>query len=144
MEFHNDNVEINGIYYTVVNGYTKRTQGKLHIRYGSLLSVCYVKRRLKNVLFVFILVGSVLSIITSYLMSKMKLLRFINEIGASNTLQTLLTVIAVFFLFCMFALFFSKQPYIEISYIGGVVRIPCFRMGKLEAMELIAIIRSKI
>lgn len=60
-----DGVKIQGSYYTVSNGFTSKQDGSISIPYKDLLSVDYVKRRSKRIMYIVLLLGSLLILVLS-------------------------------------------------------------------------------
>lgn len=126
-----DGININGKYFSVVSGYQSTHNGQVYIAYADLLAVDYICSRSKKILLAFVLVGSLVSVAVA----NIGILRLT---GSSVFMGIVLLCLA-----CLLAFVFSNQAYIEFTYIGGVVRVPCGGMGKANAMRFIAEVRNR-
>ena len=151
-------ITVDGQYFTLVNGYQSGRQGQLHIEYKDLLAVERVRRRSKKMMFLFVGVGSLIvaaiygidaliNIIFSDPVSAVKtgfrIARVFNVTGILNTIAAVFTGVVILAAGCLLAFAFSNRAYIELTFIGGAVRVPCASMSKADAMRLVADIQQQ-
>ena len=133
-------IAIDGQYYTVVNGYQSVKHGQFYIEYKNILSVAYVRRRSKNMFFMFILFASLL--VTMLFLPKL----VVNVVNLFTNEEIISTVIQGLTALCgiiLAILALSKRAYIEFTFIGGVIRVPCLSTSKLDAMNLVSKIQAR-
>ena len=147
-----------GKYYIIVGGYLSARQGDINIPYHELLAVEYIRRRSKRILFLFTIVGFLLFTIMSGMnvlfdFLEMDFVTAINRIhhfalssGYEHIVNTVFFVaVAITGLgaLLLLTLFFSNRTYIEITFIGGIVRVPCAAIRKAESKHLVSAIQTR-
>jgi hypothetical protein len=129
-------INIDGRYFTVVNGYQSSKRGQFHIEYKSLLAVNLIRRWSKKLMFLFILVGSGLAFALPLVRSGFRLVGADTVFGAFGIAVGFVAV-------CLLAFFFSCRAYVEFTFIGGVIRVPCKMFGNDDTKQLVEEIRTQ-
>lgn len=163
-----DSVQIQGKYYTVSNGFLSKQDGTVTIPYRDLLSVDYVKRRSKRIMYIVLLLVSLLILVLSGVRSgigrKIDSLDFsslqsayktaqdvgekIRDTGSDlyNTLQTVVTAImiltAAVCVFCIIYLI-SGRRFIEITSMRGTYHI-VVKHGDRELPRIVSELQARI
>lgn len=164
-----DGVKVQGRYYTVSNGFTSKQDGSVSIAIKDLLSVDYVKRRSKRIMYIVLVLGSLLifalsgvrtsiertiesldfkSIQTTY-----KTVQNVNDaIQNSNSsdfyksLKIIVTGIivltSVVCIFCVIYLF-SRRRFVEITTMQGTYRI-IVQHGDKELHRVVSQLQARI
>jgi len=130
-------VSINGRYYTLSAGYQTAQEGMQFIPYAELLNVERVRRFSKRALLLFVAIGSVVVALTDFLGNSASIFTSMEDIVSVVT-HYLLGLAIVFLL----ALLLTYRAYIEITFAGGVIRVPCTLMGKEISMRLVSEIQG--
>jgi hypothetical protein len=133
-------ISIDGKYYAVVGGYQSAKRGNFFIEYKDLLAIDFVRRRSKRIFFAFIFIGALWRVAPPVFNT---LIRLVGLFGGTEWYLAVLTIIVSLTSVCMLALLFSRRAYIEFTFIGGIVRIPCSSMRRTDALRLVAEIREK-
>lgn len=164
-----EGVKVQGRYYTVSNGFTSKQDGSVLIPYRDLLSVDYVKRRSKKVMYIVLVLGSLLilalsgvrssigrkieSLDFSSMQSAYKTAQNINDAIKSNnngdfynTLKIIVTVIIVLTsivcILCIIYLF-SGHRFVEITSMRGTYRVAVQR-GDKELSHAVSQLQARI
>ena len=122
-----------GRYYVLSAGYQTAQDGMQFIPYAELLNVERVRRFSKRTLLLFVAAGSIVIALTSFLGDTASIFTAMEGIAAVIT-HFLLGLAIVFLL----ALLLTYRAYIEITFAGGVIRVPCNSMGKEKSMRLVS------
>jgi hypothetical protein len=132
-------VTIHGRHYAVQNNYQSIRHRQIYIPYKDLLAVDRIRRRSKKLFFVFILAGSIMTALVNLIMRGFAFTRYI---GGEDVLVNIIVVLTIITASFMLAVAFSSRAYIELTFIGGIIRVPCSSMSKAKALRLVAEIRK--
>ena len=135
-----DGIAINAPYYAIINGYSYTKQEQFYIEYRNLLAVDRVRRRSKKVFFAFILFGSLLIAIVPTIS---RWLRIANQLNITDSIPNILGSMVALCVVCLIALALSNRPYIQFTFLGGVIRVPCGSINKTEMTRLISEIHNR-
>jgi len=151
-----DSVKIQGRYYSVSNGFISKVDGSVLIPYKDLLSVEYVKRRSKRVMYIVLILGFLLMLVLSGVRTRLE--RTIETLDIKNIQSTYKTlenigntiknddtgefyktakavvtgIIILTSIVCLFGLIylFSMRKFIEITSMRGTYRVVVERGNK--------------
>jgi len=114
-------INIDGVYYALVNGYLSKKQERIYIAYNDLLAAEYVRCRSKKLMVAFALVGSIVGFAFAYI----------------HLLANAFGFIVMLSVACLLAFMISSRAYIEITFAGGAIRVPCGSMRKSAALQFV-------
>ena len=135
-----DGIIIGAPYYAIVNGYSYAKQEQFYIEYKNILTVDRVRRRSKKIFFSFILLGSLLTLVIPAIF---RWLRAAQQLNIVESAPNIIGGIAVLCAVCLIALLFSNRTYVQFTFIGGTIRVPCGSIKKTETARLISEIYSR-
>jgi len=164
-----DGVKIQGRYYTVSNGFISKEDGSVLIPYKDLLSVDYVKRRSKRIMYIVLVLGFLLMLVLSGVRSRLE--RTIETLNIedlqstykildniSNSIQRgdagqfyekakavvtgIIILASIVCLFCLIYLF-SARRFVEITSMRGTYRIVVHR-GDKEFANIVSQLQMRI
>jgi hypothetical protein len=139
-------VVIDGKYFTVVGGYQSTKRGNFFIEYKNLLAVDRVRRRSKKIFFGFILLGSMWVAVPPLFNIVRKAMIFFDGIDMEYISVAIAVIVGIVFILSiifLLSLLFSNRAYIEFTFIGGVIRVPCPFMRKSDTLRLVSEIRKR-
>jgi|GEM_PF-898586 len=151
-----EGVKIQGRYYTVSNGFISKADGSVIIPYRDLLSVDYVKRRSKRIMYIVLVLGFLLMLVLSGVRSRLErtietldiktvqsTYKTLENIGNTikkgdagqfyETAKTVVTgIIILTSIVCLFCLIylFSRRRFVEITSMRGTYRVVVQRGDK--------------
>ncbi|MFY9174156.1 MAG: hypothetical protein WAO24_02250 [Peptococcia bacterium] len=164
-----DGVKIQGSYYTVSNGFTSKQDGSISIPYKDLLSVDYVKRRSKRIMYIVLLLGSLLILVLSGVRTNIgrtiesldfkslqstyitaqKINDAVQNSNSSDFYKTLKVIVtgiiiltAIVCVFCIIYLF-SRRKFIEITSMRGTYRV-AVQGGDMELPHVVSQLQARI
>lgn len=131
-------VEIDGRYYIVQNNYQTAKNGQLYISHKDMLAANFVRRRSKKLFFIFILAGSAMVALDNFSFGI-----FSGIFAAEEIIDHITIFLAMLAAAFLIALAFSRRPYIELTFIGGVIRVPLEKINKVQAKQIVQEIRNR-
>ena len=146
-------IDIEGASYRYVNGFLSKESGKRIIAMEKLLSVSQITARSKKLMFSFVLVGALISALLAvienirYLLTDknvVSVIRFVERNHDTGAIRlgmetgAVIFVLVILLSYILLAFFlFSRRRYLELSFIGGVVRFKLAGIKKQEAEQFI-------
>mgnify|MGYP000899226806 CR=1 FL=1 len=163
-----DSVKIQGRYYTVSNGFTSKQDGSVSIPYRDLLSVDYVKRRSKRVMYIVFVLGSLLILalsgVRTGIVRKIESLDFTSVQSAYKTAQNIsdtirntggdlykalkaivtgiIVLTSIVCIFCIIYIF-SGRRFVEITSMRGTYRVVVQR-GDKELLNAVSQLQARL
>lgn len=159
--FTETGITISEPYYICINGYLSAKRGQFHIEYKNLLAVEAICRRSKKAMFIFLSVGMLFAMLVngvqflfgtllgsqdmaSMAKTSYKILGFFSiDTGGLDTIIAVFIGSVIFIIVLMLIFVFSSKAFIELTFIGGTIRVPCKSIRSADTKGLVSEIQRR-